>query len=91
MKHATAVALQQISELIARIRMREGLREKCAGVFYRKSKAFLHFHEGPMGIFADLRTGEEFERLSVNTEKDQSDLLSQIDNILASAVQPTSR
>ncbi len=91
MKHATAVALQQISDLIARIRMREGLQEKRPGVFYRKSKAFLHFHEDPMGIFADLRTGEEFERVPVNTEKEHSELLSQIDRILASATRSLKR
>ena len=91
MKHATATALQQIADMIARIQMREELQEKRPGVFYRKSKALLHFHEDPAGIFADLRTGDAFERLPVNTETERSRLLSQIDKILASPTRPASR
>ena len=29
--------------------------EKKRGVFYFKSRAFLHFHEDPKGMFADIR------------------------------------
>ena len=32
------------------------------GVFYRRSHAFLHFHEDPTGLHADVRFDEDFER-----------------------------
>jgi hypothetical protein len=47
MKHASASTLQQMSDLLDQIRQRQGLNEKKLGIFYRKSKAFLHLHEDP--------------------------------------------
>jgi hypothetical protein len=78
-KHATREALALLDDLLERIRAREGLKEKSAGVFYRKSRAFLHFHEDPTGLYADLRVGEEFERYPVNTERERRALLAEID------------
>jgi hypothetical protein len=68
MKHASAAALDRLEPLLAQIRAIGGLREKSRGVFYLKSKAFLHFHEDPAGLFADVRTadGKNFERLKVD-------------------------
>ena len=60
MKHASTAALHGLSNLVDQIRAKEGIREKTKGVFYRKSKAFLHFHEEPAGLFADLKTGADF-------------------------------
>ncbi len=47
--------------------MRTELKEKSRGVFYRKSKATLHFHEDPAGLFADMRIADVFVRFPVNT------------------------
>ena len=71
MKHAGAAALEQIEPLIDRLRALPGLKEKSRGVFYLKSRAFLHFHEDPQGIFADLRTadGKDFDRFKVDAPK----------------------
>lgn len=68
MKHAGSDALDQIEPLIARIRAIPGLKEKSRGVFYLRSRAFLHFHEDPKGLFADVRTvdGKDFERFKVD-------------------------
>ena len=33
----------------------DGLTERTPGTFYRRSRAFLHFHADPAGIFADVR------------------------------------
>jgi hypothetical protein len=85
MKHATDKALERLSDLLDRIRAKDGIREKKTGVFYRGSKAFLHFHEDPAGMFADLRVGEEFERLPVNTAEEQKVFLSAIDRTLSHA------
>jgi hypothetical protein len=83
MKHAGAVALHGLSELLEQIRAREGIKEKSLGIFYRKSKAFLHFHEDPAGLFADLREGADFDRYAVNTKKEWKVLLTAIDRALA--------
>ena len=66
MKHAGPEALDRLEPLIARIRALPGLVEKTRGAFYRKSRAFLHFHEDPKGLFADIRIeGDDFERIDV--------------------------
>jgi hypothetical protein len=82
MRHASAKTLQQLSDLFDQIRQRPGLREKKLGIFYRKSKAFLHFHEDPKGIFADLRSGADFRRSAVNTAAERRALLAAIDRAL---------
>jgi len=68
MKHATAAALMQLEQLLARLRGLAGLTERKPGTFYRKSGAFLHFHEGDAGLFADVKlNGLEFKRMPVST------------------------
>ena len=79
MKHAGPTALDRLEPLLAQIRLLPGLIERSRGVFYRKSKAFLHFHEDPTGVFADVRLeGAEFERLRVETEGDRAALLERL-------------
>jgi len=76
MKHAGPTTLASLSELLARLRCVEGLVEKKPGTFYFRSKAYLHFHEDPAGVFADVRlNGEDFERFAVNTRHEQESLL----------------
>lgn len=67
MKHAGPDALDQLEPLLARVRALPGLVEKKRGTFYRKSRAFLHFHEDPKGMFADIRVGDcnDFDRIDV--------------------------
>jgi hypothetical protein len=50
MKHATSTALAGISALLDQIRLKAGIKEKKLGIFHRKSKSFLHFHEDPNGL-----------------------------------------
>ena len=83
MKHAGSRTLAFISPLLEELRARPVLREKRPGVFYLKSRAFLHFHEDPSGIFADVRLAEEFVRLPVTASSEQSDLLERIDDCLS--------
>ena len=73
MKHAAAAALDRLEPLLARLRGLPGLKEKARGTFYLKSRAFLHFHEGPAGLFADVRAndGADFDRLRVETEDER--------------------
>ena len=54
MRHARDHDLDRIEILLGRLRALPGLVERKRGVFYRKGRAFLHFHEDPAGMFADL-------------------------------------
>ena len=70
MKHATPAALDTLEPLLAELRSLPQLQERSRGVFYRKGRAFLHFHEDPKGLFADVRDadGRDFERIDVTGE-----------------------
>jgi hypothetical protein len=81
-KHAGPAALKRLSELLQQIRDRDGIKERKLGIFYRKSKSFLHFHEDPAGLFADLGIGNEFDRYPVNTVEERQTLLAAIDRAL---------
>jgi hypothetical protein len=83
MKHATAAALNRLQGLLANVRQLKRMKEKSPGVFYCRSKAFLHFHEDPAGLFADIRTGSDWERLPVNSKTDEAKLLRRIRSHLA--------
>ena len=82
MKHASTVALQGLADLLQQSRLKNAVKEKKLGIFYRKSKSFLHFHEDPAGMFADLSVGADFERYPVNTKKEWKVLLAAIDRAL---------
>ena len=80
MKHASAPALDALEPLLAEIRDLPGLVEKSRGVFYRRGRAFLHFHEDPKGLFADLRDaeGRDFERIDVTADVGRLRLLATV-------------
>jgi hypothetical protein len=88
MKHAGAATLDALSALLADLRSRSPLREKKTGVFYLRSRAFLHFHEDPAGIFADVRLGEDFTRMRVTTPRERRALLAAVDAHLSASVRP---
>jgi hypothetical protein len=72
-KHATPAALDRLEPLLAGLRELPGLKEKSRGVFYRKSSAYLHFHEDKAGLFADIRRADgTFERHRVETEDERA-------------------
>ena len=54
------------------------LKEKSRGVFYRGGRATLHFHEDPLGLFADLRLGAEWRRLPVNSKAERAALVREL-------------
>lgn len=83
MKHATDETLAQIAPLLDQIRDRiPPLKEKGTGKFYLKSSAFLHFHDDPAGIFADLKVAGDWQRFPVNTEAESAALLAVLDQQL---------
>ena len=70
MKHAGGKALEALGGLLADIRS--------PGVFYRKGRAFLHFHEDPAGLHADVRPGADWERFRVETATERRAFLSRL-------------
>ncbi|MDO8410301.1 MAG: hypothetical protein Q7S93_09600 [Phenylobacterium sp.] len=77
MRHAGPDALDLLEPLLTELRALPGLNEKRRGVFYVKSRAFLHFHEDRAGLFADLRGGADtdFERFDVTGAEGQARLI----------------
>lgn len=83
MKHAGPSALDRLEPLLQQLRAIKALREKSRGVFYRQGRAFLHFHEDPAGLFADVRFSDDFERLDVTNPAQRTTLLRRIRGCLA--------
>jgi len=79
-RHARAEDLLVIEPLLAEIRRRPELTERSPGTFYKKSQAFLHFHEDPAGLFADVRLspGGDFTRMRVSTTAEQRAFMSAV-------------
>jgi hypothetical protein len=78
MKHAGAAALGRLADLLTALRRRAELVEKRPGVFYRRGRAFLHFHEDPAGLFADVRPADEWLRLRVETAEEAARLIDEV-------------
>lgn len=78
MKHAGPEAIAALAPLLKELRTLPGLTERKPGTFYRGSRAFLHFHEDPAGMFADVRlkSDGDFERLRVSTAAERKRLIS---------------
>jgi hypothetical protein len=66
-RHARSDALDELEPMLEELRQVPGLVERSRGVFYLRSKAFLHFHEDPSGLHADVRLADDFERFRVQT------------------------
>ena len=83
MKHATAETLAAIAPLLSQLRECGQLVERSPGSFYFKSKAFLHFHVDPAGIYADVKLDlASFARVRVTTKKEQAGLMKQVRRIV---------
>lgn len=79
MKHASPATLDALAPLLVELRALTGLVETSRGVFYRKGRAFLHFHEDPAGLFCDVRVeGDDFERIEVTSRAAQRALVKRV-------------
>jgi hypothetical protein len=85
MKHASPEALDVLEPLLNSVRNLPALREKSRGVFYLRSKAFLHFHEDPTGLFADVRVrpNGDFVRMRVSSQAECARFLKKIEQVCA--------
>ena len=87
MKHISPDALTRLLPLLESLRHVGGLVERKPGIFYRRGAAFLHFHEDPSGLFADVKLdGASFTRWPVNTSTEQAALLDRLQRALGSAL-----
>jgi len=77
MRHARPEDLDRLEDVLAELRALPGLTERSRGTFYRKSRAFLHFHEDPKGLFADLRDAadRDFDRIDVTGPAGRAELI----------------
>jgi hypothetical protein len=73
MRHARDQDLDRLQDLLTQLRTLTGLVEKKRGVFYRKSRAFLHLQEDPKGMFADISDPDE--RIDVTDATGQARLM----------------
>lgn len=79
MKHASSDTLTALADLLDAIRQYSPpLKEKKPGVFYLKSTAFLHFHDDPAGIFADLKVNGDWVRYPANTQDEWDTLIAAV-------------
>ena len=84
MRHARSEALDELEPTLRRLRALPGLREKSRGTFYRGSSAFLHFHEDPTGIHADVKLGDDgFTRLRAQTAAERTALVRLVEEALS--------
>ena len=72
MKHATSQALDRLEPFLKQLRSIPLLREKTPGVFYRGSRAWLHFHVDGEELWADIRLGADFERFAATRAADRA-------------------
>jgi hypothetical protein len=84
-RHARDEDLDRIEPLLVRLRaLAPALTERKRGSFYFKAKGFVHFHEDPKGMFADLRRVEgQDDRLKVDTPAEQDTLIERARALLA--------
>ena len=78
MRHASPATLDALEPLLAEIRQVEGIVERKRGIWYHRSRGFLHFHEDPAGLFADLKTGDDYERFRVATAAERRAFLARV-------------
>jgi hypothetical protein len=83
MRHITPARLPDIEPLLGELRCIDGLQERTPGIFYVRSRAFLHFHEDGDDIYADVRLdGDDFDRRRVTTRAEQRALVSAVRRVL---------
>jgi hypothetical protein len=76
-RHATPDDLVPTEPFLSALRALPGLVERTPGCFYRHSRGFLHFHDDPSGLYADVRLvpDQDFVRRRVQTRAEQQSLL----------------
>ena len=83
MRHAGEAALDRLDGLLQRVRRQHPqLKERKRGAFYRGGQGWLHFHEDPAGLFADLKIEGQWTRFAVDTAVERKVLLQRLEKTL---------
>jgi hypothetical protein len=91
MKHAGPSALDRLEPFLSKLRTLSGLKEKSRGVFYVRSRAFLHFHEDGDAFYADVRFANDFERIAATSIAERAALLKRVRAYLADGIAKPTR
>jgi hypothetical protein len=87
MRHAREAALDRLDGLLSQVRHRHPqLKERKRGAFYRGGQGWLHFHEDPSGLFADLKIAGEWTRFAVDSAAERKVMLQRLADTLAPMV-----
>ena len=77
-------SLERIAPLLEVLRANAALREVRPTFFHLNGRDFVHFHEYPEGVVADVRLTTGVVRLPVSSLLEQAELLERIEDALAS-------
>lgn len=79
MKHAGPQTPASLAPLLRRLRAMPALVERRPGVFYPRSRAYLHFHDDPAGIFADVKLDlDTFVGLRVSSAAERASFIARV-------------
>jgi hypothetical protein len=82
-RHADTAALDRLEPMLVQLRSMPELKEVRRGVFYRRSRAFIHFHDDAAGLHADVRLDQDFERRRVETDDERREFIGEIRTALS--------
>jgi hypothetical protein len=79
LQHATNSTLDRIETFLENVRKSlPMLIEKKRGVFYLKSRAFMHFHEEGGAVYCDTSCSGEWSRTEITSKCKQQELLERL-------------
>lgn len=79
-----ASTLEALGPLLEVLRAHPALEETRPASFSLSGRDFLHFHENPRGIFADVLLAKGRIHMPVSTPTEQGELIDRIDQVLDS-------
>ena len=75
-------ALDEIAPLLAVLRANRALHEVRPTEFHLDGHDFVHFHDNPSGVVADVRLKTGRVSMRASSKEEQADLLERIDDYL---------
>jgi len=76
--------LEALAPLLAVLRAHSALQEVRPATFHLDGRGFVHFHEGPEGVFADVLLAKGRVHMPVSSPAEQAELMERIDQVLES-------
>lgn len=77
---APMARLDTLAGLMAELRTIDGLvvKGKTQSAFYFRSRPFLHFHGTAIALEADVRFGDDWERITIRTVEQRQQLVDRV-------------